>query len=230
MRSVLKLTNRFRVANGLEKLRANRRLQAAALGHSRAMAEQDFYSHTGVDGSTPGERAERSGYVWQAVGENIAAGFTTAKDVVKGWIDSPGHRANILNPAYRELGVGYVRRMPDPGSVTYGTYWTQLFGSPLNSSRASRSAPVSAAGMTDPITGLQNRGRRDKPGAHAREISPGQGRQRTADQAPPLGWAGIRSPSSEPWLAAGSSRWSRSAMAGMDDSPLPRPIDADLAG
>jgi len=48
------------------------------------MAEQDFYSHTGVDGSTPGERAERSGYVWRAVGENIAAGYTTAKDVVKG--------------------------------------------------------------------------------------------------------------------------------------------------
>jgi hypothetical protein len=68
IRSVLKLTNRFRVANGLGKLRANRRLQAAALGHSRAMAEQDFYSHTGVDGSTPGERAEGSGYVWQAVG------------------------------------------------------------------------------------------------------------------------------------------------------------------
>lgn len=133
-RSVLKLTNRYRVAQGLAKLQLNRRLRRAAQNHSRAMASQDFYSHTGPDGSTAGSRANGSGYAWRTVGENIAAGYTKPKQVVRGWMDSPGHRANILNPAFSEMGVGYMRRVPDPGSVTYGTYWTQLFASPLTSS------------------------------------------------------------------------------------------------
>lgn len=229
-RAVLNLTNRFRVANGVGRLRANGRLQAAALGHSRAMANQDFFSHDGVDGSTPAQRAERSGFVGWRVGENIAAGYTTPKDVVQGWIDSPGHRANMLYPAYTVLGVGYVRRVPDPGRLNYGTYWTQLFGSMPSRSRASRNALDSAGRLADPITGLQHRGRRDRPPAQAREVGQGQSKQNAGDHAQPLGWVGINSPISEPWIAPGQSRLARSPMPRMDGSPLPRSTEADLAG
>ncbi|UBF24763.1 CAP domain-containing protein [Kovacikia minuta CCNUW1] len=62
-------------------------------------------------------------------GENIAAGYSTPEQVVQGWINSPGHRANLLNPSYTELGIGYYYLANDTGSVNYKSYWTQDFGS-----------------------------------------------------------------------------------------------------
>jgi len=101
-------------------------LHRAALAHARDMAERRILSHAGRDGSTPGERATRSGYGWRAVGENIAAGQSTAAQVVAEWLDSPRHCANLMDPDYSEMGVAYA---VDPQSEA-GIYWAQLFAKP----------------------------------------------------------------------------------------------------
>lgn len=126
---VLELTNQFRAENGLTPLKLNNELNAAAQNHSKDMAVQDYFSHTGKDGSQAWDRAKLVGYEARAMGENIAAGYTTPEAVVEGWKNSPGHRANLLNPTYTELGVGYFYLQDDTGSVNYKHYWTQNFGS-----------------------------------------------------------------------------------------------------
>jgi uncharacterized protein YkwD len=102
----------------------NARLADAAQSHSRAMANQDFFDHLGRDGHTPGDRTELAGYSGRLIGENIAAGYDTAGKVLQGWLDSPGHCANLMNPAFRELGAAYA---VDPKSSA-GIYWTADFG------------------------------------------------------------------------------------------------------
>lgn len=111
-------------------LRWNAQLAAAAQAHSQDMADQKTaagFSHTGSDGSTFDVRIERAGYTgWTAVGENIIAGYT-AEQMVDAWVASYHHCLNIMNPAFRELGVGYVN---DPAASSYfHTYATQDFGS-----------------------------------------------------------------------------------------------------
>lgn len=102
----------------------NANLATAAQGHSRAMANNNFFDHLGRDGRTPGDRAELAGYLAQQVGENIAAGQDTPRKVVDGWLASPGHCANLMNPQFRELGAAYAT---DPKSDA-GVYWTAMFG------------------------------------------------------------------------------------------------------
>ncbi|MEM9806126.1 MAG: CAP domain-containing protein, partial [Cyanobacteria bacterium P01_D01_bin.56] len=126
---VLRLTNEFRAENGRAPLTLNEELASTAQKHSQAMAEGDFFSHTGLNGSAPWDRAEDEGYTARAMAENIAAGQPTPEQVVQGWIDSPGHRQNMLNPSYTELGVGYFELENDTGQVNYNRYWTQVFGS-----------------------------------------------------------------------------------------------------
>ncbi|MBK5542474.1 CAP domain-containing protein [Pseudomonas sp. TH05] len=104
----------------------NAQLGAAAEGHSRAMANQNFFDHKDRDGRTPGDRAELAGYAGGQIGENIAAGQDSARKVLDGWLTSPGHCANLMNPAFRELGAAYA---VDPKSDA-GIYWTALFGAP----------------------------------------------------------------------------------------------------
>ncbi|MEO1523396.1 MAG: CAP domain-containing protein [Cyanobacteria bacterium J06633_2] len=125
---VLRLTNEFRKKNGLDPLVIDQDLEEAADQHTRNMARQDFFAHKGKDGSTPANRARSAGYETGFVGENIAAGYTTPKQVVDGWISSPGHRANMLNANYNEIGIGYYHQQNDTGSVNYRHYWTQVFG------------------------------------------------------------------------------------------------------
>ena len=126
---VVELTNAERAKAGLESLTLNNQLIQAAQGHSDSMAVDDFFSHTGADGSSVGDRVRDTGYKFATAGENIAAGQRTAADVVEGWMNSPGHRANILNANYTEIGVGYELLENDTGSVNYNRYWTQVFGS-----------------------------------------------------------------------------------------------------
>lgn len=102
----------------------NATLGTAAEGHARSMANQNYFDHKGRDGRTPGDRAELAGYVGQQIGENIAAGQDSARKVLDGWLASPGHCANLMNPQYRELGAGYA---VDPKSDA-GIYWTAMFG------------------------------------------------------------------------------------------------------
>lgn len=104
----------------------NATLGSTAETHSRAMANGNFFSHQDRDGRTPGDRAELAGYGGQRIGENIAAGLDTAGKVVDGWLGSPGHCANLMNPGFSELGAAYAT---DPKSDA-GVYWTALFGAP----------------------------------------------------------------------------------------------------
>ncbi|CAM4029146.1 hypothetical protein CCOS865_02365 [Pseudomonas reidholzensis] len=101
-------------------------LAGVAATHTRAMANQNFFDHIDRDGRTPGDRAELAGYLYQQIGENIAAGRDTPRKVVDGWLASPGHCATLMNPDYRELGAAYA---VDPKSDA-GIYWTGLFGTP----------------------------------------------------------------------------------------------------
>lgn len=95
----------------------NDQLEKAALNHSNDMLEKKYFSHTGSDGSSTGERIINAGYSWKFFGENIALGYKTEKEVVDGWLSSPGHCKNIMNKNYREMGVARA-----------GDYWTQDFG------------------------------------------------------------------------------------------------------
>lgn len=104
----------------------NDTLGSTAQAHSRAMATQNFFDHRAPDGSMPGDRAELAGYQGQSIGENIAAGQDSVRKVLDGWLASPGHCANLMNPQFRELGAGYAT---NPKSDV-GIYWTAMFGAP----------------------------------------------------------------------------------------------------
>ncbi|UVW29287.1 CAP domain-containing protein [Massilia sp. H6] len=106
-------------------LRWDPELGQAALAHSRDMAALRYFSHQAKDGSTAAERARRAGYQWQRVGENIAFGQRTPEEVVAGWLDSPGHCANIMNPGFTEMGAAYGMASEHRAGLIY---WTQVFG------------------------------------------------------------------------------------------------------
>ncbi|MGW7074777.1 CAP domain-containing protein [Streptomyces sp. NPDC054866] len=120
--AVLRLTNAERTAAGLRPLSPDPILTVAAQGHSADMIARAFYSHTSPEGGEPWHRASAAGSTHRAIGENIACGQRTPAEVVDGWMNSPGHRANILKPSFTHLGVGFA------GGGSAGTYWTQLFG------------------------------------------------------------------------------------------------------
>lgn len=105
----------------------NGALGDAALGHSRDMAQKRYFSHSGNDGRTVGDRAASAGYRWRRIGENIAAGQSSAEEVVAGWLASPGHCANIMNGAFTEMGAAYAIHR---GRQEARAYWTQVFGTP----------------------------------------------------------------------------------------------------
>jgi uncharacterized protein YkwD len=105
-------------------LRINPALYGIANAHAADMARYSYFSHTGRDGSTVDGRATRAGYPWRAIGENIAAGQMTVDTVVQGWINSPGHCANIMSPAFREMGAAFVVNTES----SQGIYWAQVFG------------------------------------------------------------------------------------------------------
>ncbi|HEY1016990.1 MAG TPA: CAP domain-containing protein [Herpetosiphonaceae bacterium] len=125
---VIALTNQRRAAAGCRALNHSLELSAAASHHSQDMADHDFFSHTGSDGSTPEQRAAAAGYPGFLFGaENVAAGQATPEQVVAAWMASPGHRANILNCQFRAIGVGYAYDPADRFGP-YHHYWTQAFG------------------------------------------------------------------------------------------------------
>ncbi|MGW0601813.1 CAP domain-containing protein [Streptomyces sp. NPDC002776] len=119
---VVELTNRARAGAGLPPLAVDPLLTAAAQAHSADMVARAFYSHTSPDGSRPWDRAAAAGSRRRSIGENIACGQRSPAEVVQGWMNSPGHRANILKRDFTHIGVGFA------GGGEAGTYWTQLFG------------------------------------------------------------------------------------------------------
>ncbi|MFJ9820893.1 CAP domain-containing protein [Streptomyces sp. NPDC101151] len=119
---VVALTNAERARAGLRPLAADPQLTRAAQAHCADMVARDFYAHTSPDGSQPWDRAAAAGSRRRTIGENIACGQRSPAEVVEGWMNSPGHRANILKPDFTHIGVGYA------GGGRAGTYWAQLFG------------------------------------------------------------------------------------------------------
>ncbi|QEV04671.1 CAP domain-containing protein [Streptomyces prasinus] len=117
--AVVEIVNAERGKAGCSPVKVNATLTEAAQEHSEDMAASRNMSHTGSDGSSPDDRITRAGYSWSTYGENVAYGYSTPEQVMAGWMDSPGHRENILNCAFEEIGVGLAQ----PGS-----YWTQDFG------------------------------------------------------------------------------------------------------
>lgn len=116
-------TRRFAAAPPLSW---DQRLERAAQAHATDMARHEYFSHQGRDGAQAAVRVQRAGYAWRAVGENIAAGQPSAEEVTAGWIASPGHCANLMNPAFTQMGVAYA--VNPTGKM--GIYWTQVFGTP----------------------------------------------------------------------------------------------------
>lgn len=106
----------------------NTRLLQAADKHSGDMAQHNFFDHTGSDGSTVAMRVDETGYVWRAVGENIAAGQRSVEEVVAGWLDSPGHCRNLMNPVFTEVAVTCA----EDSSADYTRYWTNVLAVPLS--------------------------------------------------------------------------------------------------
>jgi hypothetical protein len=117
--------NSQRAANNLPPLVRSLALDAAAERHCDDLATMRVLAHIGSDGSNPGQRITEAGYRWTAYGENVAAGYLTAQGVMDAWMGSPGHRANILNPGFREMGVAHLYLQASP----YGSYWVQVFAS-----------------------------------------------------------------------------------------------------
>lgn len=121
---VLELVNSERAQQGCGALRPDARLQNAAQGHSDDMAARAYFDHRDPDGWMPHQRVVAAGYLWRTIGENIARGQADAAEVMAEWMSRPGHRANILNCAYTDIGIG----------VHFGTdgpLWTQNFAAPL---------------------------------------------------------------------------------------------------
>ncbi|MEU9351047.1 CAP domain-containing protein [Streptomyces griseoloalbus] len=116
---VVELVNAERAKAGCSPVKANSTLTEAAQKHSEDMAASGSMSHTGSDGSSPGDRITRAGYDWSTYGENVAYGYSTPEQVMAGWMASPGHKENIVNCAFKEIGVGLAQP---------GDYWTQDFG------------------------------------------------------------------------------------------------------
>ncbi|MFI8437255.1 sigma-70 family RNA polymerase sigma factor [Streptomyces sp. NPDC079020] len=118
---VTDLVNAERAKEGCGPVRGNGLMSTAAQRHSADMASRDYFAHTSPDGTDPGDRLTTAGYRWSTYGENIAKGQRTPADVMSSWMDSPGHRANILNCSFKEIGVGIQ-------STGSGPVWTQNFG------------------------------------------------------------------------------------------------------
>lgn len=98
-------------------------LERAALAHAKDMAAHSAFEHIGSDGSRPADRVRRAGYRWRAVGENIAAGTADIETVVQGWLDSPGHCANLMGKQYEEMGIAFHIEPKSKQAI----YWAQVF-------------------------------------------------------------------------------------------------------
>ena len=121
---MLRLVNELRQQNGREPVQLNKNLNKACFDHSKDMGENNYFDHTGRNGSKFGERARNAGYKGSPRGENIAAGNSGVAATFRQWETSPGHRRNILNPNVNEMGIGHA----NVSGSRYRHYWTQIFG------------------------------------------------------------------------------------------------------
>ncbi|MDJ0571516.1 MAG: CAP domain-containing protein [Pleurocapsa sp. MO_192.B19] len=126
---ILELVNNERANVGLDSLSIDDQLDQAANLHTDEMVQADQMSHQLPGEASLGDRVSATGYNWTRLGENVAAGYTTPESVVEGWMNSPGHRENILNPEFTSIGIGYDNAPDDNNSFNdFDVYWTQVFG------------------------------------------------------------------------------------------------------
>jgi uncharacterized protein YkwD len=132
--SALCLVNQERTSRGLRPLKSNRRLSKAAKGHASDMVARGYFSHDSMGGASFVDRIRKAGYVqaraFPSLGEDLAWGsgsLGTPREIVKSWMHSAGHRANILNPRFREAGMGVA--FGDPGAGMSGVTYALDFGS-----------------------------------------------------------------------------------------------------
>lgn len=125
-RQMLVRVNAERKKAGLRPLRLNSELARSAQRHAEDMLARGYFDHKSPSGTTVRERSRAAGYNWGAIGENIAFGQTSVGEVVETWMDSPGHRKNILSPNFSELGVGLALGKGRDGR--YQVLWVQNFG------------------------------------------------------------------------------------------------------
>lgn len=118
---VIQLTNQERAKNGLKPLAADWQLSRVARYKSADMRDKNYFSHTSPTYGSPFTMMRNFGINYRSAGENIAAGQRTPSEVVQSWMNSPGHRKNILSPTYTHIGVGHA------SGGNYGHYWTQMF-------------------------------------------------------------------------------------------------------
>lgn len=115
---VVRLVNEIRVQNGLKELKQDWELSRVARYKSQDMKDNNYFSHTSPVYGSPFEMMKNFGLSYRTAAENIAKGQSTPQAVVNAWMNSSGHRANILNSSFTKIGVGYVKN---------GNYWTQMF-------------------------------------------------------------------------------------------------------
>ena len=121
---MLSLVNTLRADRGIAPVALNTELNLAAYDHSDDMARNNYFSHTGLNGSTFSQRAIAAGYTGSPRGENIAAGNSLVANTFNQWVNSSGHLNNMLNSSVDEMGIGHATL----NSSTYRHYWTQIFG------------------------------------------------------------------------------------------------------
>lgn len=154
---LLNATNSQRTANGLGGLTQNATLNQAAQAKAADMAANNYWAHTSPGGKTPWTFIDAAGYSYESAGENLAYGFATSTDTVTGWMNSPGHRANILNTKYSEVGFGIinVENYQDNGNqtVVVAMYALPTGGTaPIAAATPPAATPNTTPGTTKPAT------------------------------------------------------------------------------
>lgn len=122
---VMHLTNEFRTLKRRKPLVWNERLERAAHAHAADIAEMEYFSHRSLNGDELKNRIDRQGYAWSTIGENIARGQRDAAIVTKAWQDSPGHRRNMLDPEFTEIGIAVVQ------DGEKQNVWVMVLGAPM---------------------------------------------------------------------------------------------------
>ncbi len=152
--NIFSLTNQARADYGAGTLTLNNQLNVAAQAKADDMLAKQYFSHNTPDGKTPWDFVTASGYSYVAAGENLGVNFLQAEEVSTAWMNSPGHRANILNSTFKEIGIGISSGQFQGNSVTFVV---EMFGTPpakVNTQTASPPAPAPTAPPTSPAAGV----------------------------------------------------------------------------
>ena len=128
---LLAATNSARARRGLSQLSENPALSGAALAHARDMVARGYFAHVGPSGGTVASRVARQNYPYRQVGENLAVGQGTARAVIQGWTNSPGHAANLYGKDFTEIGVGYVPGPLNLNGEPVSQVWVSVYGQQL---------------------------------------------------------------------------------------------------